>query len=180
MTFDEATTQRTVSLIIFEDTLPERDEHITVSLSDPTGGAVLAPDGGSVATVVIEANDNTAGIVGLVDSAHSVIVNEGDTVRLGLVRTLGNLGVVEVTWEISGDGDVSQEFIPASGTATFQEVCICHLQMHYNTLYDVCVMWLLLSPGFKLNRDSVHSSCRWDTRTGRGILPECDRCSDSQ
>ena len=123
MTFDEDTTQRTVSLIIYEDTLPERDEYIVVSLSNPTGGAVLASDGGSEATVVIEANDNAAGIVRLVDSARSVIVDEGDTVSLGLERSLGNLGVVEVTWEISGPGNVSLEFVPPSGTATFQEVC---------------------------------------------------------
>ena len=127
MTFDEDTTQRTVSLIIYEDTLPERDEYIVVSLSNPTGGAVLASDGGSEATVVIEANDNAAGIVGLVDSARSVIVDEGDTVSLGLERSLGNLGVVEVTWEISGPGNVSLEFVPPSGTATFQEVTIFSL-----------------------------------------------------
>ena len=123
LTFDEDTTQRTVSLIIYEDTLPERDEYIVVSLSNPTGGAVLASDGGSEVTVVIEANDNAAGSVGLMASARSVIVDEGDTVRLGLKRSLGNLGVVEVTWEISGPGNVSLEFVPSSGTATFQEVC---------------------------------------------------------
>ena len=119
--FDEDTTRRTVSLIVFEDTLPERDEDIVVSLSDPTGGAVLAGDGGSLVTVVIEANDNAAGIVGLVDLARSVVVDEGETVRLGLERSVGNLGVVEVTWEISGD-DVTQEFVSTTGTATFQDV----------------------------------------------------------
>ena len=122
LTFDEDTTQRTISLIIFEDTLPERDEDITVSLSSPTGGAVLAGDGGSTVTVVIEANDNAAGIVGLVDLARSVIVGEGETVRLGLERREGQLGVVEVSWEISGPEDVSMEFVSTSGTATFEDV----------------------------------------------------------
>ena len=124
MTFDEETTQRTVSLIIFEDTLPERDEYITVTLSNPTGGAVLASDGGSAATVVIEANDNAAGIVGLVESSRSAIVAEGETVTLGLERSVGSLGVVEVSWEISGPGDQSTEFVPSSGTANFTDVRI--------------------------------------------------------
>ena len=123
LAFDEDTTQRTISLIIFEDTLPERDETIIISLSSPTGGAVLAANGGSTVTVVIEANDNAAGIVGLVDTARSAIVSEGETVRLGLERTVGNLGVVDVVWEIYGVGNVSREFVSTSGTATFQDVC---------------------------------------------------------
>ncbi|CAI8030499.1 Adhesion G-protein coupled receptor V1 [Geodia barretti] len=86
-------------------------------------GAVLASDGGSEATVVIEANDNAAGIVGLVDSARSVIVDEGGTVSLGLERSLGNLGVVEVTWEISGPGNVSLEFVPHQGPQPSKSVC---------------------------------------------------------
>ena len=122
MSFDEDTTQRTISIIIFEDTQPERDEDIVVSLSNPTGGSVLAGNGGSSVTVVIEANDNAAGIVGLVDSSRSAIVTEGEVVRLELERTVGNLGVVDVVWEISGDGDVSQEFVSTTGNATFQEV----------------------------------------------------------
>ena len=122
LTFDEDSTSNTISLIIFEDIMPERDEDIIVSLSDPTGGAVLAGNGGSMSTVVIEANDNAAGIVGLADTARSAIVDEGQTVSLGLERSIGNLGVVEVDWEISGIGDVSQEFVATSGTATFQDV----------------------------------------------------------
>lgn len=123
LTFDEDTTRNTISLIIFDDSLPERDEDIILSLSDPTGGAVLAGNGRNTVRVVIEANDNAAGIVGLIDTARSAIVNEGETVRLGLERTLGNLGEVEVDWEISGNGNVSREFVSTTGTATFQDVC---------------------------------------------------------
>ena len=122
LNFNEDTTQRIISLIIFEDTLPERDETVIVSLSNPTGGAVLAEDDGDTVTVIIEANDNAAGIIGLVDTARSAIVDEGETVRLGLERTVGNLGVVDVMWEISGTGDVAQEFLSTSGNATFQDV----------------------------------------------------------
>lgn len=111
-----------ISIIIFEDTRPERDEDIVISLSNPTGGAVLAGNGGSSVTVVIEANDNAAGIVGLIDSARSAIVSEGEVVRLELERTVGNLGVVDVVWEISGSGDASREFVSTTGNATFQDV----------------------------------------------------------
>ena len=136
LTFAEGVTRSTISLIIFEDSLPERDEDIFVTLSDPTGGAVLAGNGGSTVRVVIEANDNAAGIVGLVDTARSAIVNEGETVNLGLERTVGNLGEVDVDWKISGTGNVSQDFVSATGTARFQDVCtnICtyaHIKLIY-------------------------------------------------
>ena len=124
LTFPEGVTRNTISLIIFEDSLPERDEDIFVTLSDPTGGAVLAGNGESTVRVVIEANDNAAGIVGLVDAARSVIVNEGETVDLGLERTVGNLGEVDVDWEISGAGNVSRDFVSTTGTARFQDVCV--------------------------------------------------------
>lgn len=123
LTFDEDTTRITISLIIFEDSVPERDEDIILSLSNPTGGAVLAGNGGNTVRVVIEANDNAAGIVGLTDTSRSAIVSEGQTVSLGLERTLGTLGEVEVDWEISGPGNVSQEFVLTAGTVTFQDVC---------------------------------------------------------
>ena len=123
LTFAEGVTRSTISLIIFEDSLPERDEDIFVILTDPRGGAVLAGNGGSTVRVVIEANDNAAGIVGLIDAARSAIVNEGETVNLDLERTVGNLGEVDVDWEISGAGNVSRDFVSTTGTARFQDVC---------------------------------------------------------
>lgn len=147
MTFDEDTTRNTILLIIFEDSLPERDEDITVSLSDPTAGAVLAGSGGSTVNVVIEANDNAAGIVGLIDTARSAIVNEGETVHLGLERTIGNLGEVEVDWVISGTGNVSQEFVPTSGTAIFQDVRP-HIQSLSLYIYEFLNTIIIIRYGF--------------------------------
>lgn len=122
LTFDDQTSSNVISLILFEDTLPERDEDIVISLSNPTGGAVLASNGGSMVTVIIGANDNAAGIVGLAATARSAIVSEGETVSLAVERSVGNLGVVEVDWEISGPSDVTEEFVASSGTATFEDV----------------------------------------------------------
>ena len=122
LTFDSQVSTRVISLILFEDNIPERDEGIVISLSNPTGGAVLASGGGNEVTVVIEANDNAAGIVGLADTARSVIVSEGQTVSLAIERSIGNLGVIEIDWEISGSGNLTEEFVTPSGTATFQDV----------------------------------------------------------
>lgn len=122
LTFDDQTSSNVISLILFEDSLPERDEDIVISLSNPTGGAVLASNGESMVTVIIGANDNAAGIVGLAATSRSAIVSEGETVSLAVERSVGNLGVVEVDWEISGPGNVTEEFAMSSGTATFEDV----------------------------------------------------------
>lgn len=122
LTFDDQTSSNVISLILFEDTLPERDEDIVISLSNPTGGAVLASNGESMVTVIIEANDNAAGIVGLAATARSAIVSEGETVSLAVERSVGNLGEVEIDWEISGPGNVTEEFVMSFGTAMFEDV----------------------------------------------------------
>ena len=122
LNFDEDTTQHSISLIIFEDHLPERDEMIIVSLSNPTGGAVLARDGEDTVTVIIEANDNAAGIIGLVDTARSAIVDEGETVRYRSRKNCGEL-------RYSGS-DVGDLWIRRCCTrSSYQPLGLQHLKM---------------------------------------------------
>ena len=66
----------TISVItigIQDDPEPERDEMFIIQLSDPLGGALL--DSRDRVSVVIQANDYVAGIVGF--TASSYIAKEG-------------------------------------------------------------------------------------------------------
>ena len=76
--------------------------------------------------MIIEANDNAAGIVGLAAFSRSVVVTEGEVESVTVERSVGMLGVVEVNWEITGPGNVLEEFANISGTAIFEEVSYQH------------------------------------------------------
>ena len=105
-----------------QDNLPERNEDLQVALLNPTGGATVAPGDGGRTLVVIEANDNAAGVVGLAPLSRSAVLGEGESVLLTVQRVVSALGMVAVQWEISGPGDVGTEFVDVNGTAVFEEV----------------------------------------------------------
>lgn len=92
---------------------------------DATGGATVAPGEGSIARIVIEANDNAAGIVGLSPLSRSAVVSEGEQAVLVVERRTSFLGRVAVSWQISGSDDVTQEFVNASGVVAIEDVRIC-------------------------------------------------------
>ena len=110
------------AITILQDNLPERNEDLQVALLNPTGGAMVAPGDGGRTLVVIEANDNAAGIVGLAPLSRSAVLGEGESVLLTVQRVVSALGMVAVQWEISGPGDVGTEFMDVNGTAVFEEV----------------------------------------------------------
>ena len=130
LTFAEGESRTTLALTILEDDDPERDEQLNITLQDPTGGATVAPGDGGRTLVIIDANDRAAGVVGLAPFSRSAVVGEGEVVSLVLERAISALGVVAVDWEISGSGNVSQEFMDVFGTAIFDDVsqhslCAC-------------------------------------------------------
>ena len=122
--FDEGETETKISLVILADDIPEVDETVVLSLSNPTNGATLASGDGSRATVIIDANDGVAGVVGLTPLSRSAVVAEGERVGFELMRTLSAMGQVEVDWSISGTGDPALEFGSVRGTATLMNVSI--------------------------------------------------------
>ena len=122
LSFPDGSDRSSIAITILEDDIPERDEDLLIALTNPTGGATVAADNGGTTLVIIEANDNAAGIVGLAPFSRSAVVTEGQVESLVLKRRIGALGVVAVDWEITGPGNVTQEFVGVSGTATFTEV----------------------------------------------------------
>lgn len=120
MVFEDGQTEATIAIVILADDIPEVDETLLVSLSDPSGGARIGEEG--MLTIIIEANDGVAGIVGLSVLSRSAVVGEGETAMLELVRRESAMGQVEVDWEITGTGNAALEFVNTQGTDVFQEV----------------------------------------------------------
>ncbi len=104
------------------DDIPEIDESVIVSLTTPTGGSIIAAGDMASTTILIEANDGVAGVVGLSALSRSAVVGEGETVQFEVIRSQSAMGRVEVDWQITG-ANASQEFVATEGTDFFEEVC---------------------------------------------------------
>lgn len=121
MVFNDGDTRSTIALLVLADSVPEIDETLIVSLSSPTGGASIASIEQGSTTVIINANDGVAGVVGLSTLSRSAVVGEGETATFEVVRRLSAMGSVEVDWQITGT-NASLEFVNTQGTDIFQEV----------------------------------------------------------
>lgn len=124
LVFEDGETQATIALVILADDVPEVDETLLVSLSAASGGARIAPGQQGTATIIIDANDGVAGVVGLSVLSRSAVVGEGETAMFEVVRRASAMGQVEVYWQITGTADASLEFVDIQGTDIFQEVRI--------------------------------------------------------
>lgn len=122
LVFNDGETQTSIALVILADDIPEIDETILVSLSAPSGGARIAGGQEGRTTVIIDANDGVAGVVGLSALSRSAVVGEGESVMLEVTRGQSIMGRVEVDWQITGIANASLEFVAVRGTDTFQEV----------------------------------------------------------
>ena len=121
--FADSESRTTVALTILDDNEPEIDETFMVTLTNPTGGARVAPGDEGRTLIIIEANDAAAGVVGFAPLSRSTVVGEGESAILTLVREVSTFGAVEVEWLISGtSGNASLEFVSVSGVARFEEV----------------------------------------------------------
>ena len=109
-------TTHSFSIPIVNDTISEIDETFTVTLSNPTGGAVLATP--SVETVTITNDDPPNGVLGL--DVQSVTVTEGGSAVMQVTRTSGSGGQVQVDFSTS---DVSAaapgDYAVTTGTLTW-------------------------------------------------------------
>lgn len=69
-------TKKEITLTILDDSEPEDDESIIISLTHTEGGSRIIPSSDTV-TVVILANDNVGGVLSFQTASRSVIGHEG-------------------------------------------------------------------------------------------------------
>ena len=115
-----------------QDNTPETDESFLVNITnvrlasedDREGSMSDSPrllDGGEIATVQIQENDNSRGVVNVAFTSATVNEEPGSAVALELVRTRGVFGVVGVNYVVRA-GTASLEDVSeatASGTVQF-------------------------------------------------------------
>uniref|UniRef100_A0ABM5FTD0 Adhesion G-protein coupled receptor V1 isoform X1 n=1 Tax=Pogona vitticeps TaxID=103695 RepID=A0ABM5FTD0_9SAUR len=117
--FADGETKKAITLTILEDSEPEDDESIIISLINTEGGSRILPSSDTV-TVVILANDNVAGIISFQTASRSVVGHEGEHLQFHVVRTAPGSGNVTVEWKIVGR-HVDQNFENISGMIFFLE-----------------------------------------------------------
>jgi len=113
---DGDTAPKTFTVAILTDTVSEPNETFTVSLSAPSGGALLGTP--SAATVTILDN-GTPGVVSLGAAAYSVS-EMGGSVTITAVRTGGSLGTVGVTFATAdGTATAGADYTATAGTLSW-------------------------------------------------------------
>jgi hypothetical protein len=111
-------TAKTITVPIINDTLYEPDEAFTVTLTAPTGGAILGAD---TTTVTIASDDPPQrGTLGLTQSAVSVDETAG-TVTLTVSRTGGTDGAVGVSYATATGTAGSGDFAATSGVLNWAD-----------------------------------------------------------
>ncbi|XP_019589799.2 adhesion G-protein coupled receptor V1 [Rhinolophus sinicus] len=119
LTFAEGETKKTAILTILDDSEPEDDESIIVSLVYTEGGSRILPSSDTV-RVNILANDNVAGIVSFQTVSRSVIGHEGEILHFHVIRTAPGRGNVTVNWKITGQ-NLELNFANFTGQLFFSE-----------------------------------------------------------
>ena len=115
LTFAVGVASRTIVVPIINDTINEGPETFTVTLSNPSAGALLGTP--AVATVTITDND-PAGVVQFSQVGYAVI--EGEIATITVTRT-GTSGPVTVNFATNdGTALAPDDYTAAGGTLTFQ------------------------------------------------------------
>ncbi|XP_022110249.1 G-protein coupled receptor 98-like isoform X2 [Acanthaster planci] len=122
VTFIEGQREAFVEISITDDTIYENDERFTVSLHNPSGGAVLGAETSVI--VKILQNDSPKGLFGFLYTQETVMESLSPSDPSGLVtliveRTQGTQDVVVVEWALDPLG--RQDLNPTQGSLTFQE-----------------------------------------------------------
>ncbi|XP_058132092.1 adhesion G-protein coupled receptor V1 [Dasypus novemcinctus] len=120
LVFEVGRREHSISVFVNEDDIPETDEFFYIIVFNSTGDTVVYQNG--IATVIIEANDDTNGIFSLepIDKA----VEEGKTNAFWILRHRGHFGNVSVAWQLFQNDSAlqpGQEFYETSGTVNFMD-----------------------------------------------------------
>jgi Calx-beta domain-containing protein len=112
LTFAAGQTTRTVTVPVLVDALPEGNEFVTLTLSNPGGGATLGPR----FTAQLKILDDEA-TVQFAAGAYSVV--EGAVASIAVERT-GTVGTVIVPFATSdGSGIAGTDYVTRAGSLTF-------------------------------------------------------------
>lgn len=115
---DGDTALKTITVPIINDTVAEPDQTFTVTLSAPTGGAILGPNTTATVTII---DDDGPGTVTLAAATTNVQEAVG-TLALNVSRTLGSKGAITVDYATTGGTAVSgTDFTATSGTLSWAD-----------------------------------------------------------
>jgi hypothetical protein len=116
LNFNGGESSKTFAVTISNDTRDETDETVNLTLSNPTGGAVLGAQKTSVLTII---DDDTGGTLQFNAATYSV--NEtGGSATITVTRTGGIASNVTVAYATSnGSATADSDYTANSGTLTF-------------------------------------------------------------
>ena len=159
LTFEPGETVLNLTVMVFDDVVPEVNENFSIALINPVGGAVLGPQ--SSVGVVILTNDDAHGEIGFSDATLSVVLAEGQedsTVRLQVERLEGTFGQVVVGWSLSGEHQLG-EVTPASGQVKKGVIaggkCVCELTNVIQYIWHCNNMQVTFPPGVAMDTISL-------------------------
>jgi uncharacterized repeat protein (TIGR01451 family)/uncharacterized delta-60 repeat protein len=119
LTFPDGVTVASFTVPIIDNTVVQNPRSFNVTLSNPTGGAII----GSVATELVTILDND---IGISLSTPTFTVDEGNgTATISVLRLNGSNGVVTVNYSTTnslatnGIATAGVDYIPTSGVLTF-------------------------------------------------------------
>ena len=88
-----------------DDKIPEEAQLFYLELFSPTGGSSLAGDHNSTLSWIrVAASDNPHGVFRVI-GRQQYAVGEGDNVSIVIERREGMLGIVEMNYQLFGNGD---------------------------------------------------------------------------
>lgn len=108
---------------VLNDFLLEGNETVNLSLSSPTGGAVLGSRSNAVLTIVDD-EQSSAGVIQFLRSSYTA-KEKGKKAVLTLKRSGGKTGVVSVNYHtLNGSASAGSDYIGTNGTVTFKSKAV--------------------------------------------------------